>query len=134
MLQVLRAVLNISIHFKEQTLLTLSWLANSLSDNFCWHMHRSSDLRDVLWASACLFAFLDTRLNHTVHPVLMKFQQGCITVPTTRMCDLHHLQTATSQDKPAPYNEDPDNCGSHYLRCFLRPLGFKIAGILQDTL
>lgn len=64
----------------------------------------------------------------------MKFQQGSITVPTTRMCELHHLQTATSQDKPAPYNEDPDNCGSHYLECFLRSLGFKIAGILQDTL
>lgn len=49
------------------------------------------------------------------------------------MCDLHLLQTATSQDKPAPDNEDPDKCSSNYLECFLRSLGFKIAGILQDT-
>lgn len=83
----------------------------------------------------CLFiCFPRHAVNHTVHPVLMKFQQGCITALTTRMCDLHHLQTATSQDKPAPYNEDPDNCGFHYLQCFLRSLGFKIDGILQDTL
>lgn len=53
-------------------------------------MHRSSDVRYALWATACLFSFLDTRLNHIVHPVLIKFQRSYIIVCTTRMCDFHH--------------------------------------------
>lgn len=90
-------------------------------------MHRSSDVRYVLWATACLFSFLDTRLNHIAHPVLIKFQQGFITVPITRMCDLHHqIQTATSRDKPAACNEDADNCV-----VLLPTMLFKVTGFYK---